>query len=127
MGLEDAVELEQRLVVKRDEVELLDADAGLAQAGLDRVLGKIGHGASPGESLLLRGGDELAVVEQARGGVVIVGRDAEDGRHGGRALYARLFRRVEFSSETSAATVLARRTETSMWVVLPAFQESIDC
>jgi hypothetical protein len=40
---------------------------------------------------------------------------------------SRLFRRMEFSSETSAATVLARRTETSMWVALPAFQESIDC
>lgn len=34
---------------------------------------------------------------------------------------------TEFSSETSSATVLTPRTETSVWVALPAFPESIDC
>ena len=40
VGLEDALELEQRLVVEADVGQVLDGDPGLAQAVGDGVVGK---------------------------------------------------------------------------------------
>jgi hypothetical protein len=78
VGEQNALELEQRLVVEADVVHLVDGDAGVLETVLDRVEGKILVVADARETLLLRGGDDLPVLEQAGGRVVVVARDAEN-------------------------------------------------
>ena len=55
--LEQPRELDERLFVKPDEIELAGADTGGAQAVLDRVCRKLGIVLDSCEALLLRGGD----------------------------------------------------------------------
>ncbi len=71
IGLEQALELEERLVVERDVIDFVEADAGLAQAVRDRAAGKAGIMLLAAEALLLRRGDDLAVLDQRRCAVVI--------------------------------------------------------
>ncbi len=61
---EDAVELEQGLVVKGDRIELVGAEASLFQAELNRPLGEGGVVALAGEALLLGGSDDLTVLKK---------------------------------------------------------------
>src|SRR5439155_18714807 len=75
---EDALELEERLVVERDTVEIADRDAAEPQAGAHRVAREVRVVAAAGEPLLLRGGRDLPLLQQARRGVVVVRRDPED-------------------------------------------------
>ncbi len=77
VGLEDAVELEQRLVVEDDPVEPSPFHSALGQA--------VAHGVGwealvvllAGEPFLLGGGDDAPAVHQAGGRVVVVATDAE--------------------------------------------------
>ena len=83
VGLEQPLELDERLLVEADEVELGRRDARLrvrqyatACDGKRRVV------LLAREALLLRRRDDAAVLDQAGGRVVVVGGDAEDaGRH----------------------------------------------
>src|SRR5206468_5942758 len=80
--LEQALELEQRLVVEADVVELFRPELPLREAVGDGVAREGGVVLLAREALLLRRRHDLAVADEARRRVVIVGRDAEDGRHG---------------------------------------------
>ncbi len=76
--LEQPLELQERLVVEGDVIELCRLDAGDLQAGLDRVLRKRRVVLLAREALLLGRGDDFAIDDQRRRGIVVVGRDAED-------------------------------------------------
>ena len=84
IGLEDTLELEQRLVVEPDVREVARGDATGREAVPHGVRRKRLVTLLAGEALLLGGGDDVAVSEQARRAVVIEGREAEDvrGCHG---------------------------------------------
>ena len=75
---EDALELEHRLFVEDDGVELLGLHAGEVEAPLDRGERKGSVVLAPREPLLLHGTDGHAVDEQRRRRVVVVRGDAED-------------------------------------------------
>src|SRR6185503_5837999 len=80
---QDPLELEQRLVVERDAVELARPEADRGQAVVDRAGGKGRVTLLPGEPFLLRGRDDVTVAQQARGAVVIERGNSEDvGRPG---------------------------------------------
>lgn len=79
--LEDALELEQRLVVEAHVVEVFEPRSGLTQAVGDGVARKPVVVLLAREALLLRRSNDLAVAYEARRRVVVVGRDAEDRRH----------------------------------------------
>ena len=78
VGHQDALELEHRLVVEGDVVEVRHPDPGLLQAEFDRAPRKIGIRLAAREALLLRGGDNLTIPQEAGGGVVVVGGDPQD-------------------------------------------------
>jgi hypothetical protein len=80
VGLENAIELEKRLVVEGDAVKGVDAEARLAQTSPDGVFREAVVVLHPAEALLLGGGDDLPIAQQARSGVVVVRRDSENGR-----------------------------------------------
>ena len=77
IGLEQPLELQERLVVEGDEVDVAPRDAGLragnsaARSRESRVV------LLAGEALFLRGGDDLAVAHERGGAVVIERRDPE--------------------------------------------------
>jgi hypothetical protein len=73
--LEDAVELEDRLLVEGDRVDL--GAAGLGEAVAERVHRHRLVVLLAGEALLLRGCDDHAVLDEAGGGVVVVAGEAE--------------------------------------------------
>src|SRR4051794_18992542 len=77
IGLDQPVELAQRLVVEHDVVELAQPDAGLLQAIRDRVGRERGVVLLPREALLLRRRDHAPVDDQRRRAVVIEGRNSE--------------------------------------------------
>jgi hypothetical protein len=78
IGLEDSIELEERLVVESDEVEGVGRDAALLETVIDGVLREAIVMFQPSEPLLLRGGHDLAVPDEAGGAIVIEGGDPED-------------------------------------------------
>ena len=78
VGREHPLELEQRLVVEADRVELLGLDARLVEHVLDRAVGEVRVVALAGEALLLAGGHHHPVLEQGGGGVVVEAGDPED-------------------------------------------------
>ncbi len=83
IGFEQALELQERLVVEDDVVDVVELDAGLRRGNTAIALcGKAGIVLLAREALLLRGRDDLAVLDQRRGAVVIEGRNPEDA-HGG--------------------------------------------
>src|SRR5204862_6495357 len=77
VSLEQPLELEERLVVEGDEVDLGGARAARFEAGTDRVVREARVVLLAGEALFLRGGGHLPLDEQRRRGVVVVRRDAE--------------------------------------------------
>ena len=79
--LQQAFELDQRPLVKRDRVQLAWADAGLAQAVIDRLSRKSRVVLGSAEPLFLHRSDDLTIPEQCRCRVVVKGRDAEDVCH----------------------------------------------
>ena len=78
---EEAIQLDERLLVEADEIEPRQVDAGLAQAVLDRPRRKAGVVLLPREALLLRCCDDASVLDEAGGRVVVVGGDAENTDH----------------------------------------------
>ena len=79
IGLEHALELEQRLVVEADGLEVVRRRCRPPrQAVVDGVGREARVALLAREALLLRRGDDLAVAQQARGAVVVERRDAED-------------------------------------------------
>ena len=81
VGLEQALELQERLVVEADVVQLLGGHARLAQAVGDGLGGEVVVVLLAGEALFLRRGDDRAVDQQGRGGVVVERRDPQNRRH----------------------------------------------
>ena len=78
VGREHALELQQRLVVEADRVEVLGPDARLLQHVLDGAGGEAGVVLLAGEPLLLAGGDDHAVLQEGGRGVVVEAGEAED-------------------------------------------------
>src|SRR5436190_2442533 len=75
---EQTLELQQRLVVERDGVEVLVFPTGLLQHVSSRVNWEGRVVTLPRESLFLSGCDNLAVDEKRRGAVVVVRRYSEN-------------------------------------------------
>ena len=75
IGFEQALELEERLVVEDDESTSLEAMPPSAQAIGDGVCGKAGIVLLAREALLLRGGDDCAIHDERGGAVVVEGGD----------------------------------------------------
>ena len=91
VGLQDPLELEDRLVVERDRAEVGRGDPRLAQAVVDRVAREARVVLLAGEALLLGRGEDLAVAEQRGGAVVVVRADSEHVgglAHGTRRLFS---------------------------------------
>src|ERR1035437_7297202 len=78
IGLEDALELEDWLVVEADVGEILRGDPGLTQAVRDGACRKAVIPFLSRESLFRGRRHDLAVPDQGRRAVVIEGRNAED-------------------------------------------------
>ena len=78
VGLEQPLELQERLVVEGDDVDVLRPRAGGREARLDRVVREAVVVLLAREALLLRGGEHLPVAQERRGAVVVVGGNAED-------------------------------------------------
>lgn len=73
IGFEQALELQERLVVEDDEVDVVQAAAGLGQAILDGQPGKTRVVFLAGEAFFLGGGNDAAILDQ-RGGTVMIER-----------------------------------------------------
>ena len=78
IGLEHALELQERLVVERDVSIWPRPTPASARQYSTACCGKRGVVLLPGESLLLRRGHDMAVVDEGRRAVVVVGRNAQD-------------------------------------------------
>src|SRR5215469_12916176 len=75
IGLEQPFEFQKRLVVEDDVIGFIEIDAALAQAVFDRLPREACILLLAGETFLLRGGDDAAVLDQGRRAVMIEGRD----------------------------------------------------
>jgi hypothetical protein len=69
--MEEAIEFEERLFVKGNEVKVMGFDAGFREAIVDGVARKGGVVFFSGEALFLGGGEEATVLEEARGTIVV--------------------------------------------------------
>ena len=78
IGLQQPLEFEERLVVEHDVVERVHRGARLRKTRRDGVVREGRVVLLAGEALLLRGGDDAAVLDQRRGAVVIEGGNPED-------------------------------------------------
>jgi len=78
VGLQQPLELQERLVVERHVVDLLGGDARLAQAVFDRMRRESMVVLLACEAFLLRRGDDHAVANQRGGAIVIEGGDPQD-------------------------------------------------
>ena len=78
VGFEQAVELDQRLLVEADEIEILRRDAALTEAVGGRPRRKARVVLLAREAFFLCGGHDPAVFDETGGRIVIVGRDSEN-------------------------------------------------
>jgi hypothetical protein len=76
-GLEDPVELHERLFIEADVIDLVDGDARFAEAVIDGALGKSAVVFLAVETLFFSRGDELSVADEGGAGVVVVTGYAE--------------------------------------------------
>src|SRR5262249_33007738 len=76
--VEEALELQERLVVKDDVIDLSDRNSGFRKAVFDRTERQRRVVTLPREALFLGRGDDLAVTKQASGAIVIERGKAED-------------------------------------------------
>ena len=81
VGLQQPVELRQRLVIKGNTIQVLRLESCLAQTICDGVCRKAGVMFPAGEPLLLSRGDDIAIHYQRRGAVMIESRYAENCGH----------------------------------------------
>src|SRR6266480_4685612 len=77
VGVQDAIEFDERLFVKCDKINLVNPDSPLAQAIFDRKFRKGGIVFFAAETLFLSGGDDPAVPHQTRGAVMVKRRNSE--------------------------------------------------
>src|SRR6266536_1447818 len=75
---EEPLELQQRLFVEDGVIESFWRDPSFLQTICDRVHREAAVVLAPREALLLRRGDDLAIADQTRGGVVVETRDPKD-------------------------------------------------
>src|SRR6266850_1816181 len=78
ISLQQPLELQQRLVVEADIRKIVRSDSLRIKTILYRVARKVRIMLLARESFLLRSRHNLSVLEQARGAVVVIGRDAEN-------------------------------------------------
>src|SRR5436305_15289790 len=78
IGFEDALEFDQRLLVKGHVVKIDWRDARLIQTIGNRLGGKSRVTFAAIKPLLLSCRDDLSVPDQGRGGIVIEGRDTKN-------------------------------------------------
>jgi hypothetical protein len=78
VSFQKALELEKRFVIKHDVVELVETDALLGQAILDRACRKRRVVLFAAEALFLSRSDDLAVPNQGCRAVVIIGGNTEN-------------------------------------------------
>ena len=71
------MKLQDRLVVERDGVKFAIRYAGFRETVSHRIYGEGGIMLFTGETLLLRGGNDLAINQQAGGRVMVVGTDSQ--------------------------------------------------
>ena len=81
VGLDQPIELEERLVVEGDVVDRIERQPGLCQAIVDGMRGKPRVMLLAAESFLLGGSDDVAIDDERGGRVVVEGREAENGGH----------------------------------------------
>src|SRR5579862_5453892 len=74
--MQDAVELNKRLLVEDDVIQLRAGQTALAQAELDGVPGIALVVLAAGKAFLLRRRQDFTVADQAGGAIVVVSRDA---------------------------------------------------
>jgi hypothetical protein len=67
IGLEQALELQERLVIERNGVQLVRPDPSNREARFHRILREFGVVLDAGEALFLGGGDDFPVPNQAGG------------------------------------------------------------
>ena len=84
VGLEQAVELEERLVVEADVVQVFRPEAPFPEAVFHRPGRELGIVLPAREPLFLGGGHDLSVDDQRRGRIVIIGRNTENIDHLGK-------------------------------------------
>src|SRR3954471_15165603 len=77
ISFDQPLELEERLVVEHDVIDVLERRAGGIEAILDRAAGKALVEFLARKALLLRGGDHAPILDQRGGAVVIEGGDSE--------------------------------------------------
>jgi hypothetical protein len=74
-----SLELQERFFIEHDQIQLRRArQIGLAQAIVDCIPRESGVVFFPGEALFLGRRKNFAIADQARGAVMIKGRNAED-------------------------------------------------
>ncbi len=78
VGFQEPRELDERFLVKTDEIELARRNAGGTEAVLDRVRGKFRVVFDACETFFLSRGDHAAVLHEAGRRIVIVGGEAQD-------------------------------------------------
>jgi hypothetical protein len=71
VGLQEALKLEDRLIVESDVINVVDRQSLRLQTVLGRVLRKLWVMLLPGPPLLLRGGDDLPVSNETSRAIVI--------------------------------------------------------
>ena len=84
VGLEQALELEERLVVEHDRIEAGEVGGAGREAVADRRRREARVVAPAREALLLRRRDQPPVDDQGRRGIVIVCGNTENSRHPAR-------------------------------------------
>src|SRR5207237_2653044 len=78
--MKDALEGQRGVVVVDDRLQVSRANAAFLEAVVDGLVRKAAVVLDPREALLLGGGDDLAVTNETRGGVVIEARQPQDVR-----------------------------------------------
>src|SRR5688500_1992706 len=78
MGLQDPLELQERLVVEDDLVEVLEIASARVKAVSNRAGWEARIMLQAGESFLLHCGNQGPIMHKCRSAVMIEGRDAEN-------------------------------------------------
>ena len=78
IGLQQPLEFEKRLVVEHDMVKTVGGNSRLCETIGNGVVWKRSIVLFSGKALLLRRGDDPAVLDQRRGAVVVEGRNTEN-------------------------------------------------
>ena len=103
IGMRDPIKFYKRLLIEGDKIDLLTGNAAGLETIVDRVFGKGCVVFLPRESFLLSGGKDCTVTHQARGAVVVEGRDPQDIHKRNFTDAGAEFARVAKASKTAAS------------------------